>query len=81
MIKQMKLHNFKAFEDLDIEFKPITLLLGPNNSGKSSIIAALRLLVQTIESNDSNVPILLNGIFGDLVHIKMRFTKIMCGDR
>lgn len=65
MIKQMKLHNFKAFEDLDIEFKPITLLLGPNNSGKSSIIAALRLLVQTIESNDSNVPILLNGIFGD----------------
>jgi len=65
MLGKIKLHNFKAFEDLELELAPITLLLGPNNSGKSSIIAPLRLLIQTLESNDNSVPLLLNGIMGD----------------
>lgn len=65
MINRIKLHNFKAFEDLDVNFRPITLFLGPNNSGKSSILASLRLLSQTIESFDPQVVLLLDGIMGD----------------
>lgn len=65
MISAICLHNFKAFDQLQMDLGPITLLLGPNNSGKSSIIASLRLLVQTIESYDPHVPLLLNGIMGD----------------
>lgn len=65
MLSDLTLHNFKAFDDLAVEFRPITLFLGPNNSGKSSIIAALRLLAQTVGSNDPQVPLLLNGAFGD----------------
>jgi predicted ATPase len=66
MITSLHLHNFKAFENLDLELRPITLILGPNNSGKSSILSALRVLVQTLESRDPDVPLLLNGIMGDL---------------
>lgn len=65
MIGKINLKNFKAFEDQTVEFRPITLFLGPNNSGKSSILAALRILVQTVESYDPQVPILLNGVMGD----------------
>ena len=65
MINKLHLRNFKAFDSLDIDFKPITILLGPNNSGKSSILAALRLLTQTAESKDPAVVLLLNGIMGD----------------
>ncbi len=66
MITSLHLHNYKAFENLDIKIRPITLILGPNNSGKSSILSALRVLVQTLESRDPDVPLLLNGIMGDL---------------
>lgn len=65
MFTEIELHNFKAFDDLKVELKPLTLFLGPNNSGKSSILAAPRLLTQTIESFDANVVLLLNGILGD----------------
>ena len=44
---------------------PITLFVGPNNSGKSSVISVIRLLSQTLESNDPNVRLLLNGSLGD----------------
>lgn len=65
MITRLRLANFKAFEKLTISPRRVTLLLGPNNAGKSSILAALRLLVQTAESRDAQVPLLLNGIMGD----------------
>jgi len=64
-LSRLVIKNFKAFEEQAIDLRPITVILGPNNSGKSSILAAPRLLAQTIESQDSGVPLLLNGIFGD----------------
>lgn len=66
MLTKLSLKNFKAFESLpDVELKPITIFLGPNNSGKSSVLSALRILTQTVESYDRGVSLLLNGIMGD----------------
>lgn len=65
MIKELTLGNFKAFEKVNIKMRPMTFFLGPNNSGKSSILSGLRILAQTIDSFDSNVPLLLNGVLGD----------------
>lgn len=59
------LKNFRAFESLGIELAPITVLVGPNNSGKSSIISGLRVLAQTALSEDFRIPLLLNGSMGD----------------
>ena len=48
MLNSFSLKNFKAFKDSDrLEIKPITLLYGPNSSGKSSLIKALQTLSQT----------------------------------
>ncbi|MGP2543324.1 AAA family ATPase [Yersinia sp. 2541 StPb PI] len=65
MISKISAKNFKAFESLDVEIRPITLFLGPNNSGKSSTLALPRLLAQTLQSYDNSIPLLLNGYMGD----------------
>ena len=42
MLKEIGVGNFKAFADKqDIRIKPITLIFGPNSSGKSSIIHSI----------------------------------------
>lgn len=47
MIKQLKLKNFKCFNDEVISFKPLTILAGANASGKSSVMQALLLAYHT----------------------------------
>lgn len=65
MINGLELGDFKAFRSQRIELKPLTILVGENNSGKSSVIAAIRLLAQTVQSADLSVPLLFDGAFGD----------------
>ena len=53
MLKAIELENFKAFgERTRIEFAPITLIVGENSAGKSSILQALNLLKQTRQSRE-----------------------------
>lgn len=65
MLRTIKAENYKSFRSLEAQLTPITLFVGPNNSGKSSAISIIRLLSQTNESNDPNVRLLLNGALGD----------------
>jgi predicted ATPase len=49
-IKAITIENFKGISDtVRIEFKPITLLFGPNSGGKSSIIQALHYIREVLE--------------------------------
>ncbi len=51
MLHSLELENFKAFgERARIPFAPITLIFGENSAGKSTILQALYLLKQTLES-------------------------------
>lgn len=43
MIKNLKLKNFKGIKEGALDFAPITILIGPNNSGKTTILEALLL--------------------------------------
>lgn len=65
MINNISAKNFKAFENIEMDIRPITLIVGPNNSGKSSALAIPRILSQTLQSYDNNIPLLLNGYLGD----------------
>jgi AAA15 family ATPase/GTPase len=45
MIKELRLENFRGFEDHRIPFNPRTsIVVGKNNAGKSTIVEALRLI-------------------------------------
>ena len=46
MLTRVRLKNFKLHAATEIEAAPVTVFIGPNNSGKSSIFQALLLLRQ-----------------------------------
>jgi hypothetical protein len=52
MLKSIRLKNFKLHEDTLIKAAPITVFIGPNNTGKSSIFQALLLLRQAALRSD-----------------------------
>jgi AAA15 family ATPase/GTPase len=43
LIKSVKIKNFKRFENREITFKSFDCLVGPNNSGKTTLLQALAL--------------------------------------
>jgi predicted ATPase len=64
MLEKISLKNFKVFKHLNgLAIKPVTILCGTNSCGKSSILQSLLLLKQTLESQDPNQILLLNGRF------------------
>lgn len=67
MLKNISGLNYKAFDNFDISIAPITVLLGSNSSGKSSIINLLLMLSQTFDSTkELDSPLRLNGRKVDL---------------
>jgi AAA15 family ATPase/GTPase len=49
LIKKLRLENFQGFgKNTEIELAPITLIFGPNSSGKSSLIKSLLLMKQSV---------------------------------
>jgi hypothetical protein len=62
MFIQLSLKQFKAWRDrIDIPLAPVTMLLGANSTGKSSILQALLLLKQTASSPDRSIHLNLGG--------------------
>jgi energy-coupling factor transporter ATP-binding protein EcfA2 len=60
MLKSVTLKNFKLHTSTKIDAAPLTVLIGPNNSGKSSVFQALLLLRQSAMTG--NVGVLLNPV-------------------
>lgn len=80
MIQAISLRNFKRFGDrrVTIPLAPLTLLLGQNSSGKSTVFQALLALQQTWEAHAGSLPQIGRldlqgsrvrlGNFGNVVH-------------
>ena len=55
MIKSISFKNYRSFKTKQtINIKPITILVGPNSSGKSSILKILGLLKQSVQNNKND---------------------------
>ena len=46
MIEKVQFRNFKAYRSLDLELEPFTVLVGPNASGKTTLLEGLRMLAE-----------------------------------
>ena len=58
MLSELKLSNFRMFDDeVTVRFKPLTVLIGRNSSGKSSIIKFVLMLKQSTLSESSQFPV------------------------
>jgi len=61
MLTKIRIKNFKCFQDTgNLEIRPLTFLVGPNSSGKSSILQMLLMLRQTVDSTDIENPLAAN---------------------
>jgi energy-coupling factor transporter ATP-binding protein EcfA2 len=49
MITRLRIKNFKALRDVEVQLTPIHVLIGPNDSGKTSILDALAALCRSMD--------------------------------
>ncbi len=59
MISEIHLKNFRGFEDHVVPLRPMTVIVGRNNAGKSTIVEALRLVslvVSRFKGELSSIP-------------------------
>jgi len=61
VLTRLDLRFFKCFELLRLPLASLTLLSGPNSSGKSSVLQALVLLHQTMREHEWSTRLTLNG--------------------
>lgn len=79
MLIHLKLENFKIWRSTGpMRLAPLTLLLGTNSSGKSSLIQSLLLIRQTVKGDDPNLDLNFgNPDSGDSVTLG-QFRDVLC---
>jgi predicted ATPase len=77
MIEKIAIKNYKAFREGALKIKPITILLGTNGAGKSSLIQLLLMLTQTFNSSKlKRTSLLINGDLIKMGEIKNIFHNL-----
>lgn len=67
MLNEIRLRNFKCYRDTGrVRLRPLTLLIGPNNAGKSTLLQSLLLLKQTYEDREPTNALVTSGPLVDL---------------
>ncbi len=66
VISEIRLCNFKSVQQQTVQLAPLTVIVGANSSGKSTLIQGLLLLCQTIRARSLATEVPLNG---DLVSL------------
>ncbi|MGE3275696.1 MAG: DUF3696 domain-containing protein [Vicinamibacterales bacterium] len=62
MIREWRISRFKSIVGSErLALKPLTVLAGPNSSGKSSVIQSILLISQTVSSQVQDKQLVLNG--------------------
>ena len=64
---KVEFHRFKAFKNFKIELRHFNILVGPNNAGKSTILAAFRILAAAMRRASAKKAELVRGP-GGTVH-------------
>ena len=66
MIREVRIHNFKCFNQIILEMKNVNILTGINGMGKSTIIQSLLLLRQSYLKYNNMNGLYLNGRYVEL---------------
>ncbi|HET6237771.1 MAG TPA: AAA family ATPase [Acetobacteraceae bacterium] len=54
-------HRFKAFKNFSLQLRHFNILIGPNNAGKSTILAAFRILAAAMRRASTRKPEIVRG--------------------
>ena len=74
MIREITLENFRNFQDpVSLRISPITLLIGPNNSGKSNILRFLEIVRAAVLKDHHHIP--MPDILGEVHNLNSSTTR------
>lgn len=80
MLKKLRLKNFKLHEDTTFDLGRITVFIGPQGAGKSSVLQALRLLKNSSGKEGLNFSGPSKGLeFVDIVHQRKERSVVTLG--
>lgn len=87
MIKRMKLRNYRCFENTEISFRDISIVVGNNNAGKSTLIEALRIVALVAKKfkhtnyieapRDFNLPAITRGLKVNIEQLKIDLRSVV----
>jgi predicted ATPase len=71
VLTQLEIHNFKSLQNLKLELGDLTILIGMNSAGKTSVLQSLALLKQSVMAGEItfNGNLVRVGSFKDLVYM------------
>src|ERR1700753_777656 len=61
----VRFRRYKAFRDFSLSLQRFNILVGPNNSGKSTVLGAFRVLAEGIRKANARNPVLVPGTEGE----------------
>ena len=73
---RVNFHRFKAFEKFRLNLRSFNILVGPNNAGKSTILAAFRILAAGMRRAATRKPQSVTGPHGRTIGHRVDLTKI-----
>lgn len=71
-LESWRMENFKSIKSAEVTFKPLTVLVGPNSAGKSSLLQSILLFAQNAQRNGRVIDTQARGqiiLNGDLVSL------------
>jgi len=63
ILSEIRLRNFKAVREVKIELRPLTVVVGRNSSGKSTLLQSVLAIAQAVSKNSNSRHFPLNGEF------------------
>lgn len=87
-IHRLVLDNFRGIDArTELDIAPLTMIIGPNSSGKSSVVHGMAVLAQTAKISTNQSPIVLDdsqafvhlGRFIDVIHRKSYIERLTLG--
>jgi len=64
-IEEVKINNYKGIEDIQFPCGPINIIVGPNNTGKSSILQSIMMSISSLNNFKDILGTGLQSIFND----------------
>ncbi len=78
MINRIVIDNFKSIRHLDLELKPLNVLIGANGSGKSNLIGFLEMVRRIFDGRFQSF-VVENGGSNDLMYFGLKHSEKLCG--
>ncbi|MFH0817519.1 MAG: AAA family ATPase [Candidatus Micrarchaeota archaeon] len=72
----VRFHHYKAFREYALSLHRFNVLVGPNNSGKSTVLGAFRILAEGIRKANARNPVIIPGPQGETYGYEVDMTDI-----